>query len=71
MRSLPVNNQLDGLDIYIIGEVLTFALALIVNHRRKPENKDGYHILAMASLLWPITVLIGFLDACFIWVRRK
>lgn len=64
-------NQFTWLDIYLIGMVLTFALALIVNHCRKPVHKDEFHILVLASVIWPMPVLIGFVDAVFIWVRRK
>ena len=68
-------NQFTWLDIYLIGMVITFALALIVNHRRKLNETDPIHILVMASLLWPITIFIGSVDlivnSCFIWSSRR
>ncbi|MFU0816089.1 MAG: hypothetical protein ACFWUG_19015 [Rahnella inusitata] len=70
-----MNNQFDEVVIYMVCVVLTFALALIVNRSRKPEHKDEIHILAIASVLWPITIFIGFVSLivnyCFIWGMRR
>lgn len=70
-----MNNQFNEVVIYMFCVVLTFALALIVNRMRKPEQKDEIHILVMASVLWPITIFIGFVSLivnyCFIWGMRR